>query len=321
MPQPPSYSYYSSGPPQPGPPPHSGGLYPTNGYNYGYPSQGPPPPGLGYGYSGAPPPQNPYNNPYPAPPPPQNSGYGHGYPSGKIPHNPSHYGHSPSPIPSPAHSPNPGYNPHAHSRGPSPQPILNLNVPQTLLLRQSPQTHKIIFIHPAGQPPTAPPLYSLTSSPKSSKADYVLARGADPNNPQALVGEVKSHTFSSKYDLVVRGTQCVLKESTLGDNYTITIPGVGTFKWATDSCGMSSRMELKDESKNVLATYNKSREPSSVGTWKKFVGGKDRELVIQRPVGGEFFVEVLLVSIYAVKMAQEGAIETAAEVVGAVAGA
>ncbi|KAL2835314.1 hypothetical protein BJY01DRAFT_238941 [Aspergillus pseudoustus] len=297
MSRPPSYSYYQPAPP--GPPPPSGGLYPSNGYNYGYPlgPPGPPPPGPGYGYP-SPPPPNPYSthNTYPYPPPPQNNGHGH--------------------------SPGPGYRPHSHNPNPQPMMMMNpSNGPQTLLLRQSPQTHKIIFIHPAGQPTTAPPLYSLTSSPKSSKADYVLARGSDPNNAQALVGEVKSHTFSSKYDLIVRGTQCLLKESTLGDKYTITIPGLGTYKWGTDPNGMSSKMWLRDENKNVLATYNKSREPSSVSTWKKFVGGKDRELVIQRPVGGEFFVEVLLVSIYAVKMAQEGAIETASEVVGAVAGA
>ncbi|KAL2822618.1 hypothetical protein BJX63DRAFT_377151 [Aspergillus granulosus] len=296
MSRPQSYGYYPPGPPQPGPPPPSGGLHPANGYSYGYPP-GPPP---AYGYP-SPPLPNAYNHPYPSPPPPPNHGYGHG----------------PSPIPSPGHSPGPGYNP--HMRGPSPQPMINPNAPQTLLLRQSPQTHKIIFIHPAGQPITAPPLYSLTSSPKSSKADYVLARGADPNNPQALVGEVKSHTFSSKYDLIVRGTQCQLKESSIGDKYTITIPGMGAYKWCTDA--MSSKMWLKDEGKNVLATYDKSRGPSSVGMWKKFVGGRDRELVIQRPVGGELFIEVLLISIYAVKMAQEGALETAGEVVGAVAGA
>ncbi|KAL3443545.1 hypothetical protein BJX65DRAFT_285018 [Aspergillus insuetus] len=319
--RPPNYSYYPHGPRGPhqqGPPP------PSNGYNYGYPPPaGPyPPPGPGYGYSGPPPPQpNAYNNPYPGPPPSLQvgNGYGHGHShnhslSHGYPPEKTHYGHGPSPVPSPGHSPRPSYD----NRGSSPQPPRMPSGPQTLLLRQSPQTHKIILIHPAGQPATAPPLYSLTSSPKSSKADYVLARGPDPNNPQALIGEVKSHTFSSKYDLTVRGTACLLKESTLGDKYTITIPGMGTYKWHTES--MSSKMWLKDEAKNVLATYDKSRGPSSVGTWKKFIGGRDRELQVMAPLG-EFFVEVLLVSIYAVKMAQEGAIETAGEVVGAVAGA
>lgn len=109
----------------------------------------------------------------------------------------------------------------------------------------------------------------------------------------------------------------------MGDNYTIDIPGRGRYKWVTDQEKMSSKMWLKDEGKRrVFATYDKSRGPSSVGSWKKFVGGRDRELVLESAVqGDEFLVEVLLVSIYAVKMAKEGALEAAGEIVGALAGA
>ncbi|KAL4961283.1 uncharacterized protein BDV14DRAFT_126265 [Aspergillus stella-maris] len=249
--------------------------------------------------------------------------------------------HGPSPVPGHGHGyapgPAPGPGPagqalappmhgraHSNSAPPGP-PIhpqqLQQGPPRSLLLRQSPKTHKIILIHPSGQPSTAPPLYSLTSSPKSSKADYVLARGADPNDASQLVGEVKSHTFSSKYDLIVRGTPCTLKESGGGSNYNIEIPGMGKYKWVTDMENLSSNMKLTDEGKSItFARYGKSSEKSSVGTWKKFVGGKDRELVLDRPVS-EFFTEVLLVSLYAVKMAKEGALEAAGEIVGAVAGA
>ncbi|KAL4929436.1 uncharacterized protein BDV17DRAFT_290746 [Aspergillus undulatus] len=204
---------------------------------------------------------------------------------------------------------------------PVPVPAPQSNSPRSLLLRQSPKTHKIILIHLAGSPIDSPPLYSLTSSPKSSKADYVLARGGDPNDSSTLIGEVQSHTFSSKYDLVVRGISCLLKESAGGSNYNIEIPGMGKYKWITDMENLSSVMWLKDASKSsTLATYDKSKEKSSVGAWKMFVGGKDRELTVHVPLN-EFFVEVLLVSLYAVKMAKEGAMEAAVEIVGAVAGA
>ncbi|KAL2871033.1 uncharacterized protein BJX67DRAFT_213206 [Aspergillus lucknowensis] len=247
----------------------------------------------------------------------------------------SSYYYNPNHRPSPSPGPGPGYGPQ-HNRIPSPNPPMNMaGFPpappspqphpqtqqgcQTFHLRQSDKTHKIILIHGFGQPVSAPPLYSLTSSPKSSNADYVLARGADPNDPQALVASVKSHTFSSKYDLVVRGTTCTLRPGTMGDKYKIEIPQMGLYKWHTDEEGMSSKMWLKDERGNVLVTYDKSKAPSSKSTWKKFVGGRERDLEFHVPMS-EFFVEVSLVSIYAVKMAKEGALEVAGEVVGALAG-
>ncbi|RDW93498.1 uncharacterized protein DSM5745_00820 [Aspergillus mulundensis] len=318
----PGYGYGYSYPQHPNPQPQA--PLPQHGPSYGYttgpPAQSTTGPGYGYGFDyNAPPPSYENHNGYGYGP---SNGNAHGeipvpghqnrYPNEK-PHNQysrtgySHYQGN-VPAPAPHHITSSGLTPSLH-RG-----------PQSLVLRQSPSTHKVIFIHPAGAPINSPPLYSLTSSPKTSKADYVLARGADPNNPVALVGEVKSHTFSSKYDLTVRGTTYVLKESPMGSSFKIELPGRGVFKWYTDEDHLTSKMWLKDESKNVLATYDKSREKSSVGTWKKFVGGKDRELQLH---GGfdDFFVEVLLVSIYAVKMANEGAIETAVEVASAVAGA
>ncbi|KAL4945712.1 hypothetical protein BDV06DRAFT_184299 [Aspergillus oleicola] len=342
-------------------PPHPSQGYgpgPAPGPGYGY--NAPPPPGPGYNNNfNIPPPKydshfhaNPYpspapshspnpsfgsNNSYNAPPPCPNekmNGY-HGPAAGE---NASYYGHavpprSHGPSPAPGYSPGPGLAAPMHGRAHSHSapPPMNNNLlppqqfqkapPRSLLLRQSPKTHKIILIHLSGQPATSPPLYSLTSSPKSSKADYVLAKGPDPNDSSALVGEVKSHMFSSKYDLIVRGTQCTLKESAGGSNYNIEIPAMGKFKWVTDSETLSSNMRLTDESKSTTyATYSKSSEKSSVGTWKKFVGGKDRELRLDIPVS-EFFTEVLLVSLYAVKMAKEGAVEAAGEIVSAVAGA
>ncbi|KAL4922775.1 hypothetical protein BDW62DRAFT_196779 [Aspergillus aurantiobrunneus] len=299
----PGYGYGFGYPPHP--PPQSGPQSYSPGPGYGHP-HGPPPPGPGFGYT--------------APPPAYDSHNRHGY-------NNSHaYPYS---IPSPPPSNHSGYPPEKlHGHGPGPmnsfhpnQPPNGTNSPQALVLRQSPETHKIIHIHPAGTPTSAAPLYSLTSFPKNSEADYVLARGPDPNAQRALVAEVKSHTFSSKYDLIVRGTQCTLKASASGTNYNIEIPQMGRYKWVTDQENLSSKMWLKDEGKRtVLATYDKHRGPSSVGTWKKFVGGRDRELVMNVPAS-EFFVEVLLVSLYAVKMAKEGALEAAGEIIGAVAGA
>ncbi|KAL4810799.1 hypothetical protein BDV18DRAFT_128039 [Aspergillus unguis] len=244
-------------------------------------------------------------------------------------------GPSPQPVPYPNMHPTPMSGP-GSCPGPAPMNMnMNMNnlhpsaasgpppgqtpAPRSLVLRQSPKTHKVILIHPSGAPPSSPPLYSLTSSPKASKADYVLARGADPNDSSAETASVKSHTFSSKYDLLVRGTNCVLKESSSGTGYKIDIPGVGVYKWHIDEENLSSKMWLKDASGVVLASYDKSREKSSVGAWKKFVGGKDRELTMNVPLS-EFFVEVLLVSLYAVKMAKEGALEAAVEIINAVAG-
>lgn len=315
-------------PPQPAP----GGYGPTTVPGCGY-LAGSPPPGPGYGYP--PPPSynahntfnNNNNNIHSGPPTLQNN---YSYPSnpGEKTSYPPTNGFGFHPGPGPANNTNMNMNmnipQHQTQTQTQPYPLSNTNPtsPKAFLLRQSPSTHKIILIHPSGSP-AAPPLYSLTSSPKTSKADYVLARGPDPNNASALVGEVKSHTFSSKYDLIVRGQKCLLKESTMGDSYTIDIPGRGKYRWVTDQENLSSRMWLKDEGKTrVFATYDKSRAPSSVGTWKKFVGGKDRELVVEPVVqGDEFLVEVLLVSIYAVKMAKEGALEAAGEIVSALAGA
>ncbi|KAL4881194.1 hypothetical protein BJY04DRAFT_189316 [Aspergillus karnatakaensis] len=297
----------------------------SQGGSYGYPppQQAPygyPPPGPGY--HNGPPPPNPYMHNNYGPPPQHYQQYA------PPPGNYNYNGHPAPPPRSNGPSPVPGYGPPAPGRGPSPNPVHNMNAhhqrqpsnnrPQSLLLRQSPQTHKIILVHPSGMPVDAPPFYSVTSSPKAAKADYAMARGADPNDPNALIGTVKSHTFSSKYDLVVRGTFCTLKESSLGDKYTIEIPGMGVYKWHTES--MSSKMWLKDENKNVLVSYDKVRNgQSSVSGWKKFVGGKDRQLQFHVPAS-ELFMEVVVLSIYAAKMAQEGAIETAGEVVGAVAG-
>jgi hypothetical protein len=191
-----------------------------------------------------------------------------------------------------------------------PSPV-NRPGPQTLLLRKSPSAEKVIFIHPAGATVTSPPLYCLSSSPN---AEYVLARGSDPNNPTALVGQVKSHTFSSKLDMTVRGRTCALKGSTLGSTYKIDIPGTGSYKWHTDD--FSSKMWLKDENKSVLATYDKSKEKR---TWKKFLGGRDRQLTIHGS-SDEFFVEVILLSLYAVKLAEEAADETVEGILDAVSG-
>ncbi|OJJ04166.1 hypothetical protein ASPVEDRAFT_43631 [Aspergillus versicolor CBS 583.65] len=297
----PGYGFnYPPHPPQPVP----GGYGPApvpGGYHAG------PPPGPGYGYPPPPPPYGPQNT-YNSTPPP-----------GPIPPNRFGFHPSPGPGPGPANNMNMNMNmPHQHQHQPHQQ-----SKPGAFVLRQSPSTHKIILIHPSGTPATAPPIYSLTSSPKASKADYVLARGSDPNNASALVGEVKAHTFSSKYDLIVRGQKCLLKASSLGDSYAIDVPGRGKYRWVTDQENLSSKMWLKDEGKTrVFATYDKSRGPSSVGGWKKFVGGRDRELVLEPAIqGDEFLVEVLLVSLYAVKMAKEGALEAAGEIVGALAGA
>ncbi|KAL4911333.1 hypothetical protein BDW74DRAFT_142778 [Aspergillus multicolor] len=307
----PGYGYQ-----QPYPQPQTFPSQQSPGYRYppGRPAHSSPGPGYGYG------------NDYNAPPPSYESHNGYG------PNNVNALGAVPVPAPQnryPNDKPPSHYSSASYQGGfsfPAPQHIASQSLaptlhrgPQNLVMRQSPSTHKIILIHPAGAPINSPPLYSLTSSPKSSKADYVLARGPDPNNPADLVGEVKSHTFSSKYDLTVRGTTCILKESPMGSSYKIELPGRGLFKWYTDEDNLTSKMWLKDESKNVLATYDKSREKSSVGTWKKFVGGRDRELQLHEGFD-DFFVEVLLVSLYAVKMAKEGAIETAGEIVGAVAG-
>lgn len=57
---------------------------------------------------------------------------------------------------------------------------------------------------------------------------------------------------------------------------------MGVFKWYTDMENLSSKMCLKDGSGRVLATYDKSSAPSSVSVWKKFVGGKDREVALSR---------------------------------------
>ncbi|KAL4951458.1 hypothetical protein BDW69DRAFT_169969 [Aspergillus filifer] len=351
-----SKNQYSQGPPAGVGNGYGYPLHPTQPQGYGL---GPgPAPGQGYGYNAPPAYESHFQNPYPSPAPshsPQptlgiNNPYNapQPYPNENINlngyqqpgENALYYGH---PIPPRSHGPSsvpvPGAgHVHGHGYGPAPGPALAPSMhgrthshsapqppqqgpPRSLLLRQSPKTHKIILIHPSGTPATAPPLYSLTSSPKSSKADYVLARGPDPNDPASLVGEVKSHTFSSKYDLIVRGTHCVLKESGGGNNYNIEIPGMGKYKWVTDMGHLTSNMKLTDESKSTtFASYGKSSEKSSVGTWKKFVGGKDRELVLDRPVS-EFFTEVLLVSLYAVKMAKEGALEAAGEIVSAVTGA
>ncbi|KAL3478055.1 hypothetical protein BJX99DRAFT_224933 [Aspergillus californicus] len=316
----------------------------STGYGYGYPPgpppRGPPPPRPGYNYGYAPAPPTSYNNPYTD------------YPS--TPHGPSNtpganYSYSPNPAslhapwnnhiqqqqyydgnPSPGPNQNPTYaQSQSQSHSPIPNPSQNniqspnppgIKTPQTFHLRQSPTTHKIILVHPAGQPPTAPPLYSLTSSPKSSSAEYVLARGPDPNNATALVAEIDSHTFSSKLDLTVRGKLCTLKPSTGGDKYKIEVPGMGNYRWCTDQENLSSKMVLKDEAGGVLAVYDKSQAPSKQSSWKKFVGGRERDLAVLVPCS-EFFLEVLVVSIYAVKMAKEGAVEAAGEVISALAGA
>ncbi|KAL4780915.1 hypothetical protein BJX76DRAFT_32267 [Aspergillus varians] len=320
---------------------------PSNGPGFGYPPPqpgysyppGPPPPGPGYGHSPPPPAYDSHNNynnyntnyghPYGAPPQPAPNNYS--YPGEKASYynnNNNYYHPPPRNNNGPGYGPPPGpilntFHPNINTGPNPPPPVPPSTTPRALLLRQSPETHKIILIHPADTPITAPPLYTLTSSPKASKADYVLARGANPNDPSTLIASVKSHTFSSKYDLVVRGTPCLLRESGGGCNYNLEIPGVGKYKWVTDAekLGVGSKMWLKDEAKTrVLATYDKSRGASSVGGWKKFVGGKDRELVLNAPCE-EFFVEVLLVSLYAVKMAKEGAVEAAGEIVGALAGA
>lgn len=321
----PGYGFtYPPHPPQPVP----GGYGPTTAPAGGYLAG--PPPGPGYGYDPPPPPyspQNTYNNnnsnnnnkfngrplqanyAYPTNPSENSSYYNNTPPPGPIPQN--RFGFHPSPGPVNNMNMNMPHQPHQQSK------------PGAFVLRQSPSTHKIILIHPSGTPATAPPIYSLTSSPKASKADYVLARGSDPNNASALVGEVKAHTFSSKYDLIVRGQKCLLKTSSMGDSYTIDVPGRGKYRWVTDQENLSSKMWLKDEGKTrMFATYDKSRGPSSVGAWKKFVGGRDRELVLEPAIQeDEFLVEVLLVSLYAVKMAKEGALEAAGEVVSALAGA
>ncbi|KAL5339373.1 hypothetical protein BJX70DRAFT_397823 [Aspergillus crustosus] len=316
--------------------------YPQSGPGYGYapvpgPYQGgPPAPGPGYNYGPSPPVyahgngyNNQYNNYGPPPPqihapPPGNYGYPndkpYGYNSNNIPPPPRSNGPSPVPgyAPGPGRSPGHSPRPSMHSVQQPPQP--QTSGPRTFVLRQSPQTHKIIDVVPGGAPPDAPAFYSITSSPKTAKADFALARGPDPNDHNALVGTVKSHTFSSKYDLVVRGIQCTLKSSSLGDKYVIEIPQMGVYKWCTDQNEGTSKMWLKDEQKNVLVTYDKSRGPSNLSTWKKFVGGRDRELQFGVPAS-DFFVEVMILSIYAVKMAKEGALEAAGEIVGALAGA
>ncbi|KAL4982251.1 hypothetical protein BDW68DRAFT_171066 [Aspergillus falconensis] len=322
-----------------GPRPQWQGQGQGQGYAYGYgtpqhpcPQSQPPQHGPGYNYPPGPPAQ-------PAPGPAYGYSYpfdtalsGHdslshsGYSNVSLP--PNNYGYQPQRYSNSGAHYQTTYNPvlHGGSGRPMPGPYANTIAsaspmsqpspinrpgPQTLLLRQSPSAEKIIFIHPAGIAITSPPLYCLTSSPN---AEYILARGPDPNNPTAVVGKVKSHTFSNKYDVILRGRTCVLKGSTLGSSYKIDIPGWGSYKWHTDD--FSSKMWLKDEKRNVLATYDKSKEKRS---WKKFLSGKDRQLTIHGSFD-EFFVETLLISLYAVKLAEEAADETAEEILDAVSG-
>ncbi|KAL4741913.1 hypothetical protein BDV11DRAFT_182182 [Aspergillus similis] len=204
-------------------------------YNYAPGTQAQPAPGPAYGSS------YPQDVPLPGYESHNQTGYGNGHQLQSYGNSGAHYQNTYSPA---LHGGN------GHMTGPG---------PQTLLLRQSPSAEKIILIHPAGDHVTSPPLYCLSSSPN---AQYLLARGSDPNNPTALVGQVKSHTFSSKYDMIVRGRTCALKGSTLGSTYKIDIPGMASYKWHTDD--FSSKMWLKDENKSVLATYHKTHLMSSL---------------------------------------------------------
>ncbi|KAL4815140.1 hypothetical protein BDW67DRAFT_164472 [Aspergillus spinulosporus] len=285
-------------------------------YNYSPGTQPQPAAGPAYGYS------RPYDAPIPGYESHNQTGYGNSASS------PNSHGHQLQSYGSSGPHYQNAYSPALHgSSGPMSGPYANTSAaatpmnqsnpvnrpgPQTLLFRKSPSADKVIFVHPAGVPVTSPPLYCLSSSPD---AEYVLARGSDPNNSTALVGQVKSHTFSSKYDMTVRGRTCALKGSTLGTTYKIDIPGRGSYKWHTDD--FSSKMWLKDENKSVLATYDKSKEKR---TWKKFLGGRDRQLTIHGSFD-EFFVEVILLSVHAVKLAEEAADETVEEILDAVSGA
>ncbi|KAL3429069.1 hypothetical protein BDV09DRAFT_180974 [Aspergillus tetrazonus] len=285
-------------------------------YNYAPGTQAQPAPGPAYNYN------RPYNTPLPSYESHSQTGYGN------RPSSPHSYGHQfQSYGGSGPHYQN-AYSPSLHGgSGPMPGSYANTSAaaspmnqpnpvsrpgPQTLLFRKSPSAEKVIFIHPAGSPLTSPPLYCLSSSPD---AEYVLARGSDPNNPTALVGKVKSHTFSSKFDMTVCGRKCALKGSTLGSTYKVDIPGTGSYKWHTDD--FSSKMWLKDENKSVLATYDKTKEKR---TWKKLLGGRDRQLTIHGSFD-EFFIEVILLSLYAVKLAEDAADEMTEEILDAVSGA
>ncbi|KAL4752393.1 hypothetical protein BDW72DRAFT_171836 [Aspergillus terricola var. indicus] len=296
-------------------PPQHPYLQHTPAYNYAPGTQAQPAPGPAYGYS------RPYDAPLPGYESHNQIGYGnslsppnsHGHQLQSYSSSGAHYQNVYSPALHGGSGPMPG--PYANTSAaatPMNQPSsVNRPGPQTLLLRQSPSAEKIIFIHPTGVPVTSPPLYCLSSS---ANAEYVLARGSDPNNPTALVGQVKSHTFSSKYNMVVRGRTCLLKGSTLGSTYKIDIPGAGSYKWHTDD--FSSKMWLKNENKSVLATYDKSKKKR---TWKKYLGGKNRQLTIHGSFD-EFTVEVILLSLYAVKLAEEAADETMEEILEAVSG-
>jgi len=176
---------------------------------------------------------------------------------------------------------------------------------RVLTLRPSSMDPNLISVVPAGLPATAPPLYSVGSSPYS-KPNIIIYRGAP--NPGAAIGHANLHTFSSKADLSIHGQTMTVKASSLSGNFSFTPQSMAGFKWKADSLSGNPK-ELIDSSGQRIAKISSSNFLKGEKSLEIFVAVDD------------YFLELIVATALVAKTLAKNSQKMASEVASAVAGA
>ncbi|SPO04719.1 uncharacterized protein DNG_07404 [Cephalotrichum gorgonifer] len=207
---------------------------------------------------------------------------------------PAPYGFPGPQAPSPYGGPTP-YPPHPH-HSTSPPPL------QAATIRSGDSKDSPTTVH-ASSDPSAPAIYTFTRN--SSKPHLVMHYSSPAtNNPAAPhLGEAVISMMGTSR-LTIRGQSVKVKESGLGDRYTVDTPQ-GTFKWKRDLAGRIT--ELVDESKNRVAKL------------KSGPGKKEKTLELCVPCDAQMYEVILLSMVVARTLAKDGD-EVVFEVVEAILG-
>ncbi|KAF2802324.1 uncharacterized protein BDZ99DRAFT_349450, partial [Mytilinidion resinicola] len=170
---------------------------------------------------------------------------------------------------------------------------------RVLSVRTSPKDANITLIHHAGDPISAPLLYSIVTL-EGTKRNLLVYRGIPHPHPSSMIGNANFHSLTSTTDLNLRGEPIRMKMSQLSGDFNLEHYPFGKLKWKVSKM-TGSGFELCTGSGSKLARLKSAGIPG--------LGEKRLEVLV---ACDERFVELVVLSAMAAKAVSKTQIEAVA---------
>ena len=178
----------------------------------------------------------------------------------------------------------------------------------TLFFRPSAADSMLVTVHHSSYAQDALPLFTVKASEGVSMSKSAPDHSFSQNDQ--VMGETHFSMMTSKVHLSVRGRRIEMKQSSVSGNFSMDVSPLPKLKWKVNQMTGSS-LQLVDEAGAKLAKIGKSSS----------LGGADagQKLEIFVPCD-EFFVDLCVISGYAVWILNKTTNEVVKQVVDAAAG-